>query len=207
MVEGSRFDWSPIGVHTLQAPIQQCCHLCCVLFSSLTNQSTEQRTLIENAPSLSKQMGQSESKTQVHVHIDKPYYYAGDVVTGFVVLHAGSVLDFKSINIKVRACTASAPAFIRHILRTETACSDSGPLLTEPSACFVYSITHLFVPVWQNGPLGFRKLKQDACSAACCVCYARVLIDDQSTNLQTCLVYGMSHSSCPVSSIARQLTG
>ncbi|WIA35279.1 hypothetical protein OEZ86_003738 [Tetradesmus obliquus] len=46
-------------------------------------------------------MGQSESKTQVHVHIDKPYYYAGDVVTGFVALHAGSVLDFKSINIKV----------------------------------------------------------------------------------------------------------
>jgi hypothetical protein len=47
-------------------------------------------------------MGQGGSKTQVHVHIDKPFYYAGDIVTGFVVLHAETAMTFNSINLKVQ---------------------------------------------------------------------------------------------------------
>jgi hypothetical protein len=51
-------------------------------------------------------MGQTGSKTQVHVHIDKPFYYAGDIVTGFVVLHTETAMSFNSINIKVQNSTA-----------------------------------------------------------------------------------------------------
>jgi hypothetical protein len=59
-------------------------------------------------------MGQTGSKTQVHVHIDKPYYYAGDIVTGFVVLHAETAMTFNSINIKVQtsACACCCTAHV-----------------------------------------------------------------------------------------------
>lgn len=47
------------------------------------------------------EMGQSGSKVSVHVHLDSGYYYAGDVVTGAVVLHVEQPLDVKSISVKV----------------------------------------------------------------------------------------------------------
>jgi hypothetical protein len=46
-------------------------------------------------------MGASESKTSVHVHIDQPYYYTGDVVSGAIVVHLETSMVVKSINIKV----------------------------------------------------------------------------------------------------------
>lgn len=49
-------------------------------------------------------MGQGGSKSGplvVHVQLDAGYYYAGDTVTGAVVLHAEQAVDVKAISIKV----------------------------------------------------------------------------------------------------------
>eukprot|EP00775_Hariotina_reticulata_P008059 gene8059-8254_t len=47
-------------------------------------------------------MGASESKTAVHVHINQPYYYTGDVVSGAIVVHVENCMEVKSINIKAK---------------------------------------------------------------------------------------------------------
>jgi len=46
-------------------------------------------------------MGAAGSKTVVHVHFNQPYYYAGDVVSGALVLHVEDSMVVKSVNIKV----------------------------------------------------------------------------------------------------------
>lgn len=46
-------------------------------------------------------MGAGGSKVQVYVRADKPFYYAGDVVTGSVVLHVAERTTFKQCSIKV----------------------------------------------------------------------------------------------------------
>lgn len=48
-------------------------------------------------------MGQGGSKAPlvVHVQLDSGYYYAGDTVTGTVVLHAEQAVDVTAISVKV----------------------------------------------------------------------------------------------------------
>lgn len=47
-------------------------------------------------------MGAGGSKTQVHIHTEKPFYYVGDIVSGFVAFHTEeSSMNFNSINLKV----------------------------------------------------------------------------------------------------------
>jgi hypothetical protein len=47
-------------------------------------------------------MGHGGSKVLVHVQLDAAYYYAGDLVTGTVVLHTEQPIDAKAIDCKVR---------------------------------------------------------------------------------------------------------
>jgi hypothetical protein len=46
-------------------------------------------------------MGQGDSKVVVHLHLDSGYYYAGDTVTGAVVLRVSQPMEVKSISVKV----------------------------------------------------------------------------------------------------------
>lgn len=46
-------------------------------------------------------MGQGGSKAVVHVQLDGSYYYAGDSVTGAVVLHVEQPIDVKGVFVKV----------------------------------------------------------------------------------------------------------
>jgi hypothetical protein len=47
-------------------------------------------------------MGQNNSKVVVHVQLDAAYYYAGDTVTGAVVLHLEQPIQVKAVEAKVR---------------------------------------------------------------------------------------------------------
>lgn len=46
-------------------------------------------------------MGQDNSKVVVHVQLDAAYYYAGDTVTGAVVLHVEQPIAVKAVEAKV----------------------------------------------------------------------------------------------------------
>ena len=48
-------------------------------------------------------MGQGGSKVVVHVQLDGAYYYAGDTVTGAVVVHTQQPISVKDVSVKVRA--------------------------------------------------------------------------------------------------------
>lgn len=52
-------------------------------------------------------MGAGSSKVVVEVVVDRPFYYAGDTVTGSVVVHVPQALDVKSITLKVLAGSCS----------------------------------------------------------------------------------------------------
>lgn len=47
-------------------------------------------------------MGQGSSSVQVHVQLDSPSCYEGDVMTGNVYLHAKDTTNIKELHIKVR---------------------------------------------------------------------------------------------------------
>lgn len=46
-------------------------------------------------------MGQNNSKVVVHVQLDAAYYYAGDTVTGAVVLHLEQPIQVNAVEAKV----------------------------------------------------------------------------------------------------------
>lgn len=53
-------------------------------------------------------MGAGGSKGHVHVHLEKPFYYTGDTVTGSVVVHLEEAVDINGVTLKVSQCASAS---------------------------------------------------------------------------------------------------